>query len=234
MILPVLVSSFAVAQNNVDDSDNQTIITPDTTFDKKEKKWKFLLSLDGRKSFVLGENTSIGGLKIGASYKNKYKMGFGIYNMRGNIERNGHPGQDITNSEGTLFYKFGYQSVYFERVWKLNRRWQASIPVHFGGAVIESRYSTLTADRPLFSTLKAPVFEFSGVAQYKLLRWLAIGTGAGYRSVLAKDSRIKQALSAPVYILQLKILFGVIWNSLLDKSIYDGWNDSASTLQENN
>jgi hypothetical protein len=219
ILLSVGFLSTAQQENNVQTENEET------TQKEKDYKWKFLLSLDGRKSIVLGENTELGGLKIGATLNNKYKMGVGLYWMKENIERNGTPGGDITNAKGTLYYKFGYTSLFFEPVKTLSRRWQLSAPLHIGSAVIESRYLNNLNERQLFMTTKVPLFEFSGVAQYKFYRWLAVGTGIGYRSFLVEDEKLKQALNAPVYILQLKILFGVIWKALLNQEIDDGWDD---------
>ena len=152
-------------------------------------------------------------------------MGIGLYWMNENIERAGTPGPNYTNSQGTLFYKFGYTSLFFEPIKTLSRRWQLSAPFHLGSAVIETRYLTNTGNKELFRTTKAPLFEFSGVAQYKIYRWLAVGTGIGYRSLLVDDNKIKKALNAPVYILQLKVLLEVIWKALLNQEIDDGWDD---------
>lgn len=206
----------------IDSNTTQQTIAPN---EEKDFTYKFLLSLDGRRSIVLGENTELGGLKIGTTINNKYKTGIGIYWMRNNIERSGKPGGNIRDSRDTLYFKFGYTSLFFEPVFTINKRWQISTPFHLGSAVIEARYLTTGREKKLFKTTKAPLVEISGVVQYKLLRWLAFGTGIGYRSVLIDETNIKKALEAPVYIFQLKILFGVIWNTYLDKEINDGWDD---------
>jgi hypothetical protein len=237
--LPILalllsISFLSAAQN----SSNMTVENKNISLiheDKKEGQdeikqekdynWKFLLSLDGRRSVVLEETTGIGGLKIGATLNNRYKMGLGIYWMKGDIERVGLPGGNITDAQGSLFYKFGYTSLFFEPVKTLNRKWQLSLPLHIGSAVIERSYLNTAGNKHLFKTSKAPLFEFSIIGQYKFYRWLAMGTGFGYRSLLVDDDKIKRALNAPVYILQIKILFGVIWKTLLNKEIDDGWDD---------
>lgn len=191
--------------------------------DEKEFSYKFYLGLDGRRSIVLGENSSLGGLKIGTIINNKFKTGLGIYWMRNDIVRAGIPGGNITDSRDTLFYNFGYTSLFFEPMFVLNRRWQLSFPMHLGSAVAETSYLTTQGKKQLFRTDKAPLFEVSGVGQYKFLRWLAIGTGIGYRALLIDRNAAQRALNAPVYILQLKVLFGVIWKTYLNKKIDDGW-----------
>lgn len=217
----LLLNGLVFAQQT--DSLETVAVSPEK--ETKKNSWKLLLGLDGRRSVVLNESTLLGGLKIGATLNKKHKMGIGIYWMKDDIVRHGAPGLNITDATGDLFFKFGYTSLFYEPVLFRNKRWQLSTPVHLGSAVIELRYLNSLDQRVLFQTTKAPLFELSGVAQYKILRWLAIGTGLGYRGLLVNDQRIKQALNAPVYILQLKILFGVIWKTILDKEIDDDWEE---------
>lgn len=182
------------------------------------------MGLDGRKSIILGENTEIGGLKIGAILNKKYKMGLGFYWMKNDIVRTGNPGARFQDATNHLFYSFSYLSLFYERIWHYSKRWQISSPIHLGSASIRADYLNTSNKRKSFLRKNAPLLEVSGVAQYKFFRWLAVGTGLGTRVILIDDKKTKKALNGPVYILQLKILFGVLWKLYHGQAIDDDWN----------
>ena len=54
---------------------------------------------------------------------------------------------------------------------------------------------------------------------YKIIKWVGIGTGVGYRLILFKNGGIKENFSSPVYVIKLKVYLGAIVRSITGKEI---------------
>jgi len=69
------------------------------------------------------------------------------------------------------------------------------------------------------------MMEVSGVVQFKVTRWLAVGTGLGQRFLLVGDKGVRKALGGPVTIFQVKVMFGVLWKMMTKKTykLDDDW-----------
>jgi hypothetical protein len=197
----------------------------DTSYSKKEEKnLKFFLGFDARRSFVLKNNSKFNGIKIGLSYKNKHRFGLGLYGMQepitfvGEVDRFKHP--DATD---TVRFNFGYGSLFYEYVWLKNKRWDLSTPIHFGiGNLAFSYKDTSSLYKPLFGG-GVLMTELTGVAQFKVFRWFALGSGVGYRMMLIDDITIRKSLNSPVYIFQVKILFGEIYKMTFRRKNLEEW-----------
>lgn len=194
---------------------------------REKNEWKFLIGFDARTSRVLGERSGIGGLKIGATLNKKHKMGMGFYFLKRDIVRPGVnlPLKEYPTATDTTAYKFGYTSFFYEPVWYRSKRLELSTPFHLGGGNLQAFYVDTLGQRNKYFDGGAPLFEISGVGQYKIFRWFAIGVGAGYRSILIRDKQAQRALNGAVGIFQVKVLFGVLYKLALKKPIEDGWDD---------
>ena len=60
-------------------------------------------------------------------------------------------------------------------------------------------------------------YEQSITAEYRVLKYLGLGFGLGYRFVVYNKTAINEKLSAPVYIARLKLYFGDIYKDLKEK-----------------
>jgi hypothetical protein len=198
----------------------------DTIIQKKSEKsdFKFFFALDARRSFVLEKNSKFNGLKLGFTYKDKHRFGLGIYGMQqplrfvGDVDKTNYP--DATD---TVSFNFSYSSIFYEYVWLKNKRWELSSPLHLGlGNLIFSYLDTASLFRPLYRG-GALMTEITGVAQYKVFRWFAVGTGAGYRVMLLSEKSIRQSLNSPVYLIQFKVLFGELYKMIARKDDYEKW-----------
>ena len=54
---------------------------------------------------------------------------------------------------------------------------------------------------------------------YKIIRWIGVGTGVGYRLVLYKSPGIKEKFSSPEYVIKLKIYLGEIVRTITGKEL---------------
>ncbi len=201
---------------------------------KKKNKWKFLFSFDARTSWALGERAGIGGFKIGAEVNKVHRFGVGTYFLKKPIIRGGvQPnGEAPPNATDTTSFNFTYSSLFYERVWYQSSRLSLSTALHYGNTSVSASHllsDTLNANggriyqRYFQSSL--PLIEISGVTNYKVLRWFAIGLGGGYRAILTRDSGTKRALNGAVFIFQAKVLFGTLYKLVVKKPINDGWDE---------
>jgi hypothetical protein len=197
----------------------------DSTYSKKEEKHlKFFFGFDARRSFVLKNNSKFNGIKIGLSYKNKHRFGIGLYGMQepitfvGEVDRIKHP--DATD---TVRFNFGYGSLFYEYVWFKNKRWDLSTPIHFGLGNLAFSFKDTSANYQRLFGGGALMTELTGVAQFKIFRWFALGTGVGYRMMLIDDKTIRKSLNSPVYIFQVKILFGEIYKMTFRRKNLEEW-----------
>jgi hypothetical protein len=192
---------------------------------KEEKNLKFFFGFDSRRSFVLKNNSKFLGAKIGFLYKNKHRFGIGLYGMQvpitfvGEVDKNKY-----TDATDTVRFNFGYGSLFYEYIWYKNKRWDLSTPIHLGiGNLAFSYKDTASLYQPLFGG-GALMTELTGVAQFKVFRWFALGSGVGYRMMLIDDKTIRKSLNSPVYIFQVKILFGEIYKMTFRRKNLEEWN----------
>jgi len=212
-------------------------VVKDTVKKKKEKdksKTKFLFGFDGRKSPVLGRSSSFSGLKIGWERFGVNKYGFGFYNMKTPI-RTVHdpvPQEVFPDATDTTKFDFGYVSFFYERLWYEDHRWELSTPFHFGIGTLLGSYIDTTGAANTFFSGSSWMYEISAVAQYRLFRWFAIGGGFGYRGMLTDDHRARKALSAPVFILQFKVLLGQLGKMIFTPKRLTPWKPEKGDKKE--
>jgi hypothetical protein len=195
---------------------------------KKERairKSKMYFAFDASRSFLSEPNVRFNGIKIGVELMEKHRLGLAIYGLTnqvrfmGEIDQNEYP-----TSTDTLYFNFTYASVFYDHVWLRTKRWELTTPFHIGMGGIDISYLDTTGVRssPFLST-NSVMMGFGGSAQFKVLRWVALGTGAGYRQMLTRDENIGKSLNAPFYQLQLKILLGEIYRMTFKRDELEEW-----------
>lgn len=185
----------------------------------KPKK-KFLFTLDARRSVALEEKVKIGGFKIGMRVGDSYQLGMGFYGMNTPIRRNIILDKNhYPDSKDTVLFDFDYTTLFFDKIWFKNKRWELSTPFHFGIGTLKLNYMSFDEKQKVKPISKggALTSELSFVSQFKIIRWFAIGAGFGYRNLLLNDKAVKSAFNAPVYIFQMKLLMGQLYKSVFKK-----------------
>lgn len=216
-LLSLLISGILYSQSD----------TVKTNVKEKEKlhATKFYFGLDARKSRVFDQKVSFFGVKLGFNIDNKHRFGMGFYGLKKpiyqtNIPIDYHRYPDATD---TNKIDFSYISFFYERVWLSSKRWELTTPFHIGpGGLTASYKDTSGVFKPYFKG-GSWLVEVSGVAQFKVFRWFAIGAGFGQRWLLNKDKAAKQALNGPVTILQFKVLFGELFKMTFKRKELEEW-----------
>ena len=149
-------------------------------------------------------------MKIGWERFGINKYGFGFYEIKEPIILSNFPvnKEQFPDAGDTTVFRFGYTSFFYERLWYEDHRWELSTPFHLGVGTLSSNYvDTLGVHKPYFLG-SSWMIEVSAVAQYRVVRWFAVGLGGGYRALLTSDKGAKRAMNGPVFILQFKVLMG--------------------------
>lgn len=174
------------------------------------------VKFDSRFSFIRGADFRTSGFKIGVSFNRKFKTGLGYNQLI-------IPAKSTIQTEDRKFdaeLKYIYFSPYFEYVYHSSKRWEFNLSSQIGIGRAHYQYFNPTTQKAVRTRYSAVIsYEPAMLIDYKIIRWVGIGTGVGYRLVLYKNSGIEEKISSPVYIVKLKIYLGEIVRTITGKEI---------------
>lgn len=185
-----------------------------TSFDTKPKlDFKF----DSRFSFLRNRGIRTTGIKFGLSYNNRFKVGLGLNQALIPIRKR------ITNNDTIqINLEYFYFSPYFEYVFHNSKKWAFNLSTQVGLGEANHQFNNL--DDQLIKRNQTFVlsYEPAMLIDYKLIRWVGIGTGIGYRLVLYKSAGIEERFSSPIFVIKLKVYLGEIVRSIRGKkAVYE-------------
>ena len=115
--------------------------------------------------------------------------------------------------------EYSYFSPYLEYVFYNSRKWEFSLAMQHGvgGASYQYLDSNGGKVKHVESTILS--YEPAMLIDYKIVRWVGIGTGIGYRLIYYKEPGIKEQFSSPEYVIKLKIYLGEIVRTITGKEL---------------
>lgn len=173
---------------------------------------KLLFSFDSRNSFLLNQQAKMAGLRLGLELFDRYRVGLGWYGLRGHINL---PQEQRPNDMLLQSLRFTYGTVFFEYVIYEDFKWEAVASFPFGRGT--GTIDTISTVNHVLGQLRAGdvnVIAPSVGGHYKLFYWLGVGSGVGYRFVIAPNQNVRQSLSAPFYVIKVKLFLGGIYKSI--------------------
>lgn len=180
-----------------------------------DKVLKFVFTLDSRNSFVGNRYVVIDGIKAGLEYEDKLRFGIGYYGLISPLEKyyklNGIP--DTFH----LVLHFWYASAFTEYVLFKNQKWEVSTPIQlaFGQTLGEKKSMRGVL---LSSKKNSPsLLEVSVNGHYRIVKWIGVGGGVGYRFMFSKDESLRSYFDSPIVIYKVKLFLGEIYKSLFIK-----------------
>jgi hypothetical protein len=215
--LILLLSSSSYSQVSDSMKTKQTIkLFPEKDGDQT---WKFLFSLDARRSYFNGTKVKINGLRIGTEYRGVHRFGLGFYWLNGSAVFNDitvtKQDQDIVDKE--VRFNLGYTSLFYERVLLKTRWWEVDIPLHLAGGRVEGFYKdTIGAFRPFTERPFSALIPSAQVKFYPLA-WLSIRGSAGYRIIFNTGSEVKKTFRTAFYGYGLSINVLGLYRAVLKK-----------------
>lgn len=173
---------------------------------------KLLFTFDSHSSFLLNQRAKFFGLRLGLEFFGNYRVGLGWYFLRKPI-----PLQDIVRPEDTLMQnlRFNYSTIFFEYVIYKDFKWEAvaALPLGRGIGIIDT-VSTLNKVNGAMREKNVTVIAPSVGGHYKLFYWLGVGSGVGYRFVVSPEQEVRKSLSAPFYVIKVKLFLGGIYKAI--------------------
>lgn len=164
------------------------------------------LRLESRWSFVNNELITISGIRVGAAFEKKLRLGGGVSWLKTPYSQTeltlNENGQSILK---TTYFKLAYLAAYADVVFYKTKRWQLSVPLQIGAGftwrqdVPQYQLNQMDSKQFLF------LYEPGITVQFKLTRWFGLGSDVAYRFTLKNNKKISEQLSSPTY--SFKIMF---------------------------
>jgi len=162
--------------------------------------------LESRNSFFRNKLISVTGVRLGVAYKHRLRIGGGFSWLKTNLQDDFFV-RGVDNKIDTVskFFKFAYFCYYIDFVFHKTKRWQLSVPIQAGTGASwfqrSARYSIYNNDKKHFLLLYEPGIT----AQFKVFKWLGLGSDVGYRFTLRNYKKAAEKLNSPTY--SFKLLF---------------------------
>jgi len=178
------------------------------------------MTLASFNTFIDGQYANIGGVRMGLSYNQRIRFGFGLFSLANNdvvtpLNVQDPEGSYTTNGRLRMtFASFSTEYFFYNRY-----PWQFTVTpfnLGFGGAKYEYISGTshiLTATPSETIILYQP--EIS--AQYNIFRWIGGGVSFGYRSALYRSRKQTQSLNAPTFAFDVRIFLDEVYKLLFEK-----------------
>ena len=179
-------------------------------------KARFILNFDARRQEVRGSIVRFFGLRAGIQERrNIYALG--LYGLGDPFHDKGIRLEDIGRDSVDVRSTMGYGSATYERILLDTRHWQLSVPVMLGigNAIVDYKDSTGVYRR--YRETRVVPMETGVRASYKLLFWLYLQGGVGYRKVAGPSQLVNKEFSGTTWNFGLSIKFGKIYKYARDK-----------------
>jgi len=139
-------------------------------------------SLDSRNSRVVGNPVRLFGLKVGLEWAERYRAGFGFYRVTTRFNRLVRAGDQHPDVKSR--FRFRYYSLFGEYRFFHNKKWTFNGTVHLG--LGRNYYEPLNRpDLPERVNEKLVLLMTPHISgSYRILPWLGVGGGVGYRKTL--------------------------------------------------
>lgn len=188
------------------------------------KKPKLVFKFDNRYSFVSNNSARIRGLKLGIDFGDKVRFGAGWHSLESSVV-----GEYPVDSMGIIidtvpsFLRMSYVGFFAEYVLYRTKKWEFSIPVQFG--LGNSRYDIgglskmfpfMNKDQQLLKKTVL-IYETNIEGHYKIIPYVGVGAGMGYRLMLINNNLISENFNSPIFIFKLKIFLGEIYRGVFRK-----------------
>lgn len=177
-------------------------------------KPKLVFSFDSRNSFLLGQAVRFNGVKLGVEIPSSHRFGLGLYSLRNPIRIANVAISDSLRSD--VESEYNLVTAYYESILLQKDKWELTVPMHLVLGALDVYRQDSIGNRIQVAELSRPTlgFEVSLAGQYKIIPWLGIGTGLGWRRMATTNKQTQQAFSGAVYFIKLKLFLGELYRSV--------------------
>lgn len=170
----------------------------DTLTEVFKNKRSFDLRYESRISFFNNGLITINGIRLGIAFQRKLRIGGGFSWLDTDLK-------STLNPTDKNYLKIAYLCYYLEFVFYKDKHWQLSVPIQLGTGLKWDHDATKNyfTSNEKFNFLA--LYEPGISIQYKIFKWVGLGTDIAYRFTLINDKSILGNLNSPTF--SFKILF---------------------------
>ncbi len=182
-----------------------------------QDKAKFILNLDVRRQQVHGDIVRFFGLRAGVQERyNIYALG--LYGLGQPFIDSGVDLEDVGQEDADVRTDYGSFGATYERILFDTRHWQMSVPFMVGIGEVAVDYKDKLSDTwsPYRRSRVYPL-ETGLRGSFKVLFWLYIQGGVGYRKITGPDHVVNETYTGATWSYGLSIKFGKIYRYAKDK-----------------
>lgn len=171
------------------------------------------VKFDSRISFIRNTDVKTWGMKVGLNFNQRFKLGLGLNTM---ITASTTKIANLSETVPVNIDYF-YWSPYIEYVYYTSKRWEFSLMTQIG--IGEAKYSYLDEIGNRQKVAKTTILTYEPAMQidYRIIKWVAIGTGIGYKLEFYRKGKVSENLSSPQFIIKIKVYLGKIYRTIVGK-----------------
>lgn len=191
----------------------------DTICESFHSKPKFFFQLDAYNSFVGKEPANTFGYKAGLEFNKRVKIGIGYYTLTSDIVQSKTIRTDQNkDTVQNARLDMNFIPVSFEYTFYSKDPWQFTVPINLGaGKSYFWYYKNASGDKGEIDKKTIILTTISVDAQYKIIKYIGVGAGLGYRVMLKDNSNINENFNSVIYSLQLRIFVDEIVKTIFHK-----------------
>jgi hypothetical protein len=191
----------------------------DTLREFFKHKYSIDARLESRYSFYNNQLISVTGLRFGAAFQRKLRIGGGLSWLKTNITSDFYPVATSGKTDTVQkFLKFIYMCYYMDFVFYKTKRWQLSVPIQAGTGLSwfqdQKSYRFRNKDDKYLLLLYEPGIT----VQYKVLKWAGVGADVAYRFTLRTPKRPENKLNSPSLSFKLLIWFDQLFYEIFPET----------------
>lgn len=190
-------------------------------------KPKIFFQLDAYNSFVSNEPANTFGFRGGLEFNKRVRIGLGYYSLTSDIVKpkkiiGVFNNDTILNAQLDMYFI----PVSFEYIFYDKDPWQFSVPLNIGaGKSYFWYYRNAAGERGRIDEKIVMLMTVSVAGQYKIIKWIGIGAGLGFRQMLKDNSNISENFNSVIYNLGLRIFVDEIFKSVFHPDEKSNGND---------
>ena len=212
----IIASSFPIAAKE--------LVVP-SMLNGEKRKIKPFFQLDSYYSFIGSKNADVWGFKAGVEWNHQWRIGLGYNKIKSDIvETKKLPDTEVPfarkdSAKAQLYLK--YFPIMVEYVFYEKDPWQITAPLTLGyGKSYFQYYASDNQKRKIFNH-GVLITEPGAYVQYKILKWMGVGIGLGYRIMLINNPDIETKFNSTVFSIRIKLFPGAIILSILPNMLHN-------------
>ncbi len=202
----------------------QNSLPRDTPLVSFKSRPTLFLNLDRNSSFVSGKSAVTNEIRGGIEFKKKLKFGIGWANLASDVVVKDSILTSDTQVDSAISKELSlsYWTLSAEYTVYDSKRWQVTVPAFVGlGSSYFYHYEMIDNVWKKRRTDEGNVLltGISGVATFRIFRWIGVSGGLGFRFLLVDNSKITESFNSPVYLLRIRIFVGEIYKTIFPRGV---------------